>query len=116
MSRNMKRALGRTLATIREETGLTQEVLAEHAGVGKDQPSRWENGHRWPDDPDIAAYSEATGVPVDEIWARAAARAGELALTQHATHQAVRAERRSARLQQRSRRRPPPKENPPRGD
>lgn len=116
MSQNMKRALGAILAEVREKAGLSQEQMAERAETNAAQPSRWETGARWPQDIDIAAYSEATDTPIEDIWMRACRRCINLALTQHAGGQAARSQRRHDRLSKRSRRNPPATPNQPADD
>lgn len=111
----MLRALGQTLAKARERSGATQEEIAHLAEVNAQQPSRWENGERWPHDVDIAAYSEATKTSVADLWLDAVQRCINLALTQQAVDEAVRAERRTERLRKRSRRKPPASKSPPEG-
>lgn len=58
----------------RADAGISQEQVAEAAGLShKGLVSRYEKG-RWPDDPDrvIAAYAELCGFSVRALWRKAA--------------------------------------------
>lgn len=60
-------ALGRLLARLREEGGLSQEALA--ASLGRDQPlvSKVERGQRRVSVADLLAWLDALGVSLGEI-------------------------------------------------
>jgi transcriptional regulator with XRE-family HTH domain len=50
------------LRELREDAGLTQEQLAERAGVKRDAVARWERGVREPSWSSILALADALGV------------------------------------------------------
>ena len=54
--------LGEVLTTARRASGLTQEELAEKAGVTQAALSRYENGLREPDDQTLELLARALGV------------------------------------------------------
>jgi transcriptional regulator with XRE-family HTH domain len=53
------------LRTLRAEAGLTQEQLAERAGVKRDAVARWERGNREPSWSNVIALADALGVSCD---------------------------------------------------
>ncbi|MGM9619526.1 MAG: helix-turn-helix domain-containing protein [Oscillospiraceae bacterium] len=58
---------GRFLRELRTERGLTQEQLAEKAGVSNRSVSRWENGVNLPDFDLLMELAEYFGVGVEEL-------------------------------------------------
>lgn len=114
MSRNMRQGLGEVIKEAREATDplITQEDIARLAQVNSGLPSDWENGHVWPDDTDLAVYSEQTGVGIEEIWTRATQRCVLRTLAEMSRYPAIRAQRQTERRAKQSRRRKPPKPNP----
>lgn len=67
--------MGRFLAQLRKEAGLTQEALGQALGVTNKTVSRWENGNYLPDLAMLQSISAYFQVSVDELicGARAAA-------------------------------------------
>lgn len=55
--------LGRRLRILRDERGLTQEQLAERAGIDNKTVSRCENGHYAISVDQVARLARALGVP-----------------------------------------------------
>ncbi len=53
------------LRELRTEAGLTQEQLAEMAGVQRDAVARWERGTREPSWGNVVALADALGVSCD---------------------------------------------------
>jgi transcriptional regulator with XRE-family HTH domain len=53
---------GPRLRELREEAGLTQEQLAERAGVKRDAVARWERNNREPSWGNVLALAQALGV------------------------------------------------------
>jgi DNA-binding XRE family transcriptional regulator len=60
-------ATGRRIAAIRSKKGITQEELAEIAGVPQSHISRLENGHHTPTHLTIEKIAQALGVHPSEI-------------------------------------------------
>lgn len=59
--------IGKNIAAMRKEKGITQEELAQHMGVSKPAVSKWESGQSYPDIlllPVLAAYFD---ISVDEL-------------------------------------------------
>jgi transcriptional regulator with XRE-family HTH domain len=56
------RQFGARLRELRIGANLTQQQLAEHAGVKRDAVARWENGIREPGWFNVVALAEALGV------------------------------------------------------
>jgi transcriptional regulator with XRE-family HTH domain len=63
------RRLPSPLALLRFRSGLTQEELAERAGIARESVSRLERGGM-PQFTTAAALARALGVPVDAIFPR----------------------------------------------
>lgn len=59
--------IGKFLAKLRRERGLTQEQLAEKLGTSNKTISRWENGNYLPPVEMLAELSEFYGVSINEI-------------------------------------------------
>lgn len=62
-----KETLGRRIAALRKEKGLTQEQLAEKVGVSAQAVSKWENDISCPDITLLPLLAELFGVSVDEL-------------------------------------------------
>jgi transcriptional regulator with XRE-family HTH domain len=60
-------ALGKAIRQLREERGMTQEVLAHAAGVTVGHLSTIERGHSNPTWATVKAISSALGLPMDEL-------------------------------------------------
>jgi len=58
-----RRALGRRLAELRTEAGLTKRALAARLGWHESKCSRFESGTRPPSERDLRAWTTACGVP-----------------------------------------------------
>lgn len=67
----IKTALGRAIGEIRGERKMSQEQLAERAGVGQSTLSKIERGKQDIASEALGAIAAALGVKVSEIWARA---------------------------------------------
>lgn len=61
--------VGRFIAQLRREQGLTQEALGEKLGVTNKTVSRWENGNYMPDIELLVPLGETLGVSVNELLA-----------------------------------------------
>ena len=59
--------LGKRIAALRKEKGLTQEQLAEKVGVSAQAVSKWENDASCPDITLLPLLGEILGVSVDEL-------------------------------------------------
>lgn len=59
--------IGKFIAALRKEQGLTQEQLGERLGVTNKTVSRWENGNYMPDVEMLSLLSEEFGVSVNEL-------------------------------------------------
>ena len=59
--------MGKFLARLRREAGLTQEALGQALGVTNKTVSRWENGNYLPDLEMLQLLSARFGVSVDEL-------------------------------------------------
>ena len=59
--------IGRQIAALRKERGLTQESLAEAAGVSPQAVSKWENGHSLPETALLPRLAKALDASVDMI-------------------------------------------------
>lgn len=59
--------IGKFLADLRHERGLTQEQLGEKLGTSNKTISRWENGNYMPPVEMLAELSEFYGVSINEI-------------------------------------------------
>lgn len=61
--------VGKFIAALRKEQGLTQEALGQRLGVTNKTVSRWENGNYMPDIELLIPLGEALGVSVNELLA-----------------------------------------------
>lgn len=61
--------IGKFIAALRKERGLTQEALGKQLGVTNKTVSRWENGNYMPDIELLVPLGEALGVGVNELLA-----------------------------------------------
>lgn len=61
--------VGKFIAQLRKEQGLTQEALGERLGVTNKTVSRWENGNYMPDIELLIPLGETLGVSVNELLA-----------------------------------------------
>lgn len=61
--------VGKFIAQLRKEQGLTQEALGEKLGVTNKTISRWENGNYMPDIELLVPLGELLGVSVNELLA-----------------------------------------------
>lgn len=61
--------IGRFIARLRKEQGLTQEALGEKLSVTNKTVSRWENGNYMPDIQLLVPLGEALGISVNELLA-----------------------------------------------
>ena len=61
--------VGKFIAALRKEQGLTQEALGQKLGVTNKTVSRWENGNYMPDIQLLVPLGEALGVSVNELLA-----------------------------------------------
>lgn len=59
--------LGKRIAALRKEKGLTQEELAEKLGVSPQAVSKWENGQSCPDISLLPLLAEFFGVTTDHL-------------------------------------------------
>ena len=59
--------MGKFIAALRKEKGLTQEKLGEKLGVTNKTVSRWENGNYMPDVEMLSLLSEEFGVSINEL-------------------------------------------------
>lgn len=63
----MDMTIGKRIALLRRQKGLTQEELAEHMGVSPQAVSKWENDQTCPDISALPRLSKLLGVSVDEL-------------------------------------------------
>ena len=63
----MDMTIGKRIAHLRKEKGLTQEELAGRMGVSPQAVSKWENDQTCPDISVLPALSKLLGVTVDEL-------------------------------------------------
>ena len=61
--------IGKFIAALRKEQGLTQEALGQKLGVSNKTVSRWENGNYMPDIELLTPLGELLGVSVNELLA-----------------------------------------------
>lgn len=61
--------VGKFIAQLRKERGLTQEALGQKLGVTNKTVSRWENGNYMPDIELLIPLGEVLGVSVNELLA-----------------------------------------------
>lgn len=59
--------IGKFIATLRKEKGMTQEQLGERLGVTNKTVSRWENGNYMPDVEMLSLLSEEFDVTINEL-------------------------------------------------
>lgn len=69
-----KNTLGRQIAALRKDRGLTQQGLAEKMGVTDKAVSKWERDLSCPDVASIPRLAEVLGVSVDELMQPGAKR------------------------------------------
>ena len=63
----MDMTIGKRIALLRKEKGLTQEELAQHMGVSPQAVSKWENDQTCPDISALPKLAKLLGVSVDEL-------------------------------------------------
>ena len=63
----MDMTIGKRIAHLRKEKGLTQEELAGHMGVSPQAVSKWENDQTCPDISALPKLASLLGVTVDEL-------------------------------------------------
>ena len=63
----MDMTIGKRIALLRKEKGLTQEELAGHMGVSPQAVSKWENDQTCPDISALPKLAKLLGVSVDEL-------------------------------------------------
>ena len=63
----MDMTIGKRIALLRKEKGLTQEELANHMGVSPQAVSKWENDQTCPDISALPRLARLLGVSVDEL-------------------------------------------------
>ena len=63
----MDMTIGKRIALLRKEKGLTQEELATHMGVSPQAVSKWENDQNCPDISALPKLAKLLGVSVDEL-------------------------------------------------
>ena len=63
----MDMTIGKRIALLRKEKGLTQEELASHMGVSPQAVSKWENDQTCPDISALPKLARLLGVTVDEL-------------------------------------------------
>ena len=59
--------IGKFIAALRKETGMTQEQLGEKLGVTNKTVSRWENGNYMPDVEMLSLLSEEFDISINEL-------------------------------------------------
>ena len=62
-----QRKIGKFIAALRKEKGMTQERLGERLGVTNKTVSRWENGNYVPDVEMLSLLSKEFGVSINEL-------------------------------------------------
>ena len=63
----MDMTIGKRIALLRKEKGLTQEELATHMGVSPQAVSKWENDQTCPDISALPKLARLFGITVDEL-------------------------------------------------
>ena len=63
----MDMTIGKRIALLRKEKGLTQEELAQHMGISPQAVSKWENDQTCPDISALPKLARLFGVTVDEL-------------------------------------------------
>ena len=97
--------IGKFIAALRKDKGLTQEQLGEKLGVTNKTISRWENGNYMPDVEMLSLLSKEFGVSINELisgerlWAEDFKKAADDNLVHPAqdsrTHRKLAADRRN---------------------
>lgn len=64
----IEKILGDNIRTRRKELGLTQEALAESAGVSMFTVQAYESGRRWPELPTLDKISAVLGIPTARLF------------------------------------------------
>ena len=59
--------IGKILVKKRRESGITQDVLAEYAGVSKASVSKWETGQSYPDVTLLPVLASYFNISIDEL-------------------------------------------------
>lgn len=59
--------IGKKLKDARTNSGLTQENVAERAGVSRQTVSNWENGRSYPDIVSVIKLSDIYSISLDEL-------------------------------------------------
>lgn len=72
-----KDTLGKRIAVLRKEKGLTQQALAEQMGVTDKAVSKWERDLSFPDVSSLPQLAEILGVTVDELMASGVRQSAE---------------------------------------
>lgn len=63
----MEQSIGKRIASLRKDKGLTQEELAEKLGISGQAVSKWENDQNYPDISILPQLARLLGVTVDEL-------------------------------------------------
>ena len=63
----MDMTIGKRIAFLRKEKGLTQEELAQHMGISPQAVSKWENDQTCPDISALPKLARLFGATVDEL-------------------------------------------------
>ena len=63
----MDMTIGKRIAFLRKEKGLTQEELAQHMGISPQAVSKWENDQTCPDISALPKLARLFGITVDEL-------------------------------------------------
>ena len=63
----MDMTIGKRIAHLRKEKGLTQDELAQHMGISPQAVSKWENDQTCPDISALPKLAGLLGVSVDEL-------------------------------------------------
>lgn len=64
----MKLELGQKIRTLRQNTGMTQETLADVLGVSNQAVSRWESDGGYPDTELLPSIANYFGISMDELF------------------------------------------------
>ena len=59
--------IGRFIADLREQRGMTQQELADILGLSNKTISKWESGMGSPDISNLSPLADALGITVDEL-------------------------------------------------
>lgn len=65
---NIEKILESNIRTRRKSKKLTQEALAERAGVSMFTVQAYESGRRWPELPTLSKIADALDVPVAKLF------------------------------------------------